>query len=82
MIGFGYTPEGIGRNYFLVDLLVEIWGGNFGGVHQFISEYTKVRYGVQNSMGSRVYKLLVETVFNDTLGGRFEKKKSKLCGFE
>jgi alpha-N-acetylglucosaminidase len=68
MLGFGYTPEGIGRNYFLVDLLAEIWGGNFGGVHQYISEYTKVRYGVRNSMGSRVYKLLVETVFNDTLG--------------
>lgn len=68
MIGFGYAPEGTGRNYFLVDLLTTIWGSTKKlDINEFIKNYSKIRYRVDNSMGQTVYKLLVKSVFNDTL---------------
>ena len=69
MTGIGLTPEGIGQNPALYQLMLEnVWRDSAINVNEWLQQYALQRYGKYNSDVNEAWKILEQTVYNGGLG--------------
>lgn len=67
LIGTGMTPEGIGSNYVIFDLLSEMsWRSHVRDIQEWAAQYSRRRYGVQNENLEDAWKLLMSSIYNSS----------------
>ena len=69
MMGIGLTPEGIGQNPALYQLMLDnVWRDSAINVHEWLQQYALQRYGKYNNDVNEAWKILEQTVYNGGLG--------------
>ncbi|XP_050700043.1 alpha-N-acetylglucosaminidase-like isoform X2 [Eriocheir sinensis] len=72
MVGTGMTPEGIGSNYVIFDLMSEMsWRSNIENVAEWAVQYARRRYGARNKKLEEAWKLLLASIYNCSQPIRF-----------
>ncbi|XP_063869579.1 alpha-N-acetylglucosaminidase-like [Scylla paramamosain] len=67
LIGTGMTPEGIGSNYVIFDLLSEMsWRSHIRDVQEWAVQYSRRRYSVQDENLEDAWKLLMSSIYNSS----------------
>ncbi|KAG0725535.1 Alpha-N-acetylglucosaminidase [Chionoecetes opilio] len=60
LVGTGMTPEGIGSNYVIFDLMSEMsWRSHISNTQEWAVQYSRRRYGVQDEHLEGAWKLLM-----------------------
>ncbi|XP_045122786.1 alpha-N-acetylglucosaminidase-like isoform X2 [Portunus trituberculatus] len=79
LVGTGMTPEGIGSNYVIFDLLSEMsWRSHMRDIREWAVQYSRRRYGIQDENLEDAWKLLMSSIYNCSEPVRYHGKYTPL----